>query len=242
MSVNTSDVSKAQEKVLGSPQEPISIYEEPVSGVQGAGTADQPYDQGNQPEQAAGPGIEPPSGQTGKGTATEPYDQGNQPENKPSIIDELSRTKSPKDKTSKVSQANGASTISSAATITSNGTTAPAPAPAPAPVERKEERKMSIIDQLSRTRTKDEREADKHKDKTEEAPRGRDRAQSITASSNPNKERLAPRPRPVTERSMSPGQLDDGTHVKCSGERGEAYTPPGTIDKIKGKLHFGGKS
>lgn len=48
--------------------------------------------------------------------------------------------------------------------------------------------------------------------------------------------------RPVTERSMSPGQLDDGTHVKCSGERGEAYTPPGTIDKIKGKLHFGGKS
>lgn len=79
MSVNTSDVSKAQEKVLGSPQEPISIYEEPVSGVQGAGTADQPYDQGNQPEQAAGPGIEPPSGQTGKGTATEPYDQGNQP-------------------------------------------------------------------------------------------------------------------------------------------------------------------
>lgn len=52
---------------------------EPPAGIQGAGTIDQPYDQGNQPEQAAGPGIEPPAGQTGKGTPDQPYDQGNQP-------------------------------------------------------------------------------------------------------------------------------------------------------------------
>jgi len=41
-----------------------------------------------------------------------------------------------------------------------------------------------------------------------------------------------------TERSLSPGQLDDGSHVKCSGEKGEAYTPPGKLGKIKGKLHI----
>jgi len=79
MATNSSEVSKAQENVLGGRQNPVSIYDEPVSGVQGAGTADRPYDQGNQAEQAAGPGIEPPSGQTGKGTPTQPYDQGNQP-------------------------------------------------------------------------------------------------------------------------------------------------------------------
>ncbi|KAJ4305937.1 hypothetical protein N0V90_001470 [Kalmusia sp. IMI 367209] len=56
---------------------------EPVSGVQGKGTATEPYDQGN----AADPtdpttsnetaGKEPVSGLQGKGTATEPFDQGN---------------------------------------------------------------------------------------------------------------------------------------------------------------------
>lgn len=74
--VAESDIKKAQEKVLGSEQQPGV---EPPSGIQGKGTADQPYDQGNQPDQATGPGIEPPSGQQGKGTADEPYDQGNQP-------------------------------------------------------------------------------------------------------------------------------------------------------------------
>ncbi|KIW64333.1 hypothetical protein PV04_09276 [Phialophora macrospora] len=52
--------------------------EEPVSGVQGKGTADEPYDQGNAPEQiGVQSGQEPLSGVQGKGTATEPYDQGN---------------------------------------------------------------------------------------------------------------------------------------------------------------------
>lgn len=53
--------------------------QEPISGVTGKGTQDQPYDQGNQAEQAAGPGIEPPSGKQGKGTADKPFDGGNQP-------------------------------------------------------------------------------------------------------------------------------------------------------------------
>lgn len=79
MSVATSDITKAQEKVLGSVQEPKAVNEEPVSGVKGAGTADEPYDQGNQAEQTANPGTEPVSGKTGKGTADSPYDQGNQP-------------------------------------------------------------------------------------------------------------------------------------------------------------------
>lgn len=53
--------------------------QEPPSGFQGKGTQDEPFDQGNQAEQAAGPGIEPPSGKQGPGTAEKPYDQGNQP-------------------------------------------------------------------------------------------------------------------------------------------------------------------
>lgn len=60
--------------------------EEPVSGVQGQGTQSEPYDQGNQADQAAGPGIEPPSGKQGKGTAEDPYDGGNEPGELPSIL------------------------------------------------------------------------------------------------------------------------------------------------------------
>ena len=58
--------------------------EEPPSGVQGKGTLNEPYDQGNQPEQTPaetsgkeGTGTEPVSGVQGKGTADEPYDKGN---------------------------------------------------------------------------------------------------------------------------------------------------------------------
>lgn len=77
--MSTSDVVKAQEKVLGGAQDPKTVNEEPLSGVKGAGTADEPYDQGNQAEQTANPETEPVAGQRGKGTADEPYDQGNQP-------------------------------------------------------------------------------------------------------------------------------------------------------------------
>lgn len=73
--VAEADLKKAQSNVLGSEQSGV----EPPSGIQGRGTADEPYDQGNQPAQATGPGVEPPSGQQGKGTIDQPYDQGNQP-------------------------------------------------------------------------------------------------------------------------------------------------------------------
>lgn len=56
---------------------------EPVSGVQGQGTATDPYDKGNS-EDPTNPttrnetaGSEPVSGLQGKGTVTEPFDQGN---------------------------------------------------------------------------------------------------------------------------------------------------------------------
>lgn len=56
---------------------------EPVSGVQGKGTATDPFDKGNS-EDPTDPttrnetaGQEPVSGLRGKGTATEPFDQGN---------------------------------------------------------------------------------------------------------------------------------------------------------------------
>lgn len=61
-----------------------SAGEEPPSGIQGKGTANQPYDQGNAPEQTPaetagteGTGTEPLSGAQGKGTVDEPYDKGN---------------------------------------------------------------------------------------------------------------------------------------------------------------------
>ncbi|KPI38476.1 uncharacterized protein AB675_4140 [Cyphellophora attinorum] len=61
--------------------------QEPPSGVQGKGTVEEPYDQGNAPEQIGSKSIttatngnvgeEPLSGVKGKGTVNEPYDQGN---------------------------------------------------------------------------------------------------------------------------------------------------------------------
>ncbi|KAI9370801.1 hypothetical protein BJX61DRAFT_514077 [Aspergillus egyptiacus] len=52
--------------------------EEPISGVQGKGTATDPYDAGNREEQVLQ--NEPLSGAQGKGTVTDPYDAGNRAE------------------------------------------------------------------------------------------------------------------------------------------------------------------
>lgn len=120
---------------------------------------------------------------------------------------------------------------------------------------------MNIIDELSRTKTKEEIAAKKQKRRQsphasgQETPeinvadhehepqsRGRDQTASVTASSAPagtDTSKLAPKTRPQFERSMSPGQLDDGSHVRCSGESGHAYSPPGALGKLKGKLHIG---
>jgi len=135
---------------------------EPVSGLQGKGTATDPYDQGNADDPVLS-GEEPPSGVQGEGTATDPYDGGNAPEN-------------PIDPTSK--------TTSSAATSTT----------------------------VTSGKSADER--------------GRN---GLTA----------PAKNKVEEREMSPGCLDDGTHVQTSGDRGETYEPS-KMSKLKGKLtHFG---
>lgn len=56
--------------------------EEPPSGFQGKGTAEDPYDQGNV-EPVDQLSREPSSGIQGKGTPTDPYDAGNAPENPP---------------------------------------------------------------------------------------------------------------------------------------------------------------
>ena len=52
---------------------------EPPSGIRGKGTVDEPYDQGNAPENVPKSGEEPPSGIKGEGTIEKPYDQGNAP-------------------------------------------------------------------------------------------------------------------------------------------------------------------
>ncbi|EXJ75192.1 uncharacterized protein A1O5_01888 [Cladophialophora psammophila CBS 110553] len=76
-------ITDAKDRVMGA-NAPQS-GEEPPSGIQGKGTLDQPYDQGNAPENVAvRSDQEPLSGVQGKGTATEPYDQGNAAENTPS--------------------------------------------------------------------------------------------------------------------------------------------------------------
>ncbi|KAK5947578.1 hypothetical protein PMZ80_001731 [Knufia obscura] len=168
--VSESDIKKAQEKVLGSEQQ---SGVEPPSGIQGKGTADQPYDQGNQPAQATGPGIEPPSGQQGKGTADEPYDQGNQPDQNEensgmSIVDQLSRTKTKEEIASKKQRRKDSQ--AGIEQVKTNGTTA-APAPPATTI-------------------------------TQEPPRGRDQTQSTTAASAPQEvdtTKLAPKRKPRPE-------------------------------------------
>ncbi|KAK5075801.1 hypothetical protein LTR70_009998 [Exophiala xenobiotica] len=149
--VAEADLKKAQSNVEQSGVEP-------PSGIQGRGTADEPYDQGNQPAQATGPGVEPPSGQQGKGTIDQPYDQGNQPdqnaENAPmSIVDQLSRTRT-KDEIACKNQRRKASQAG-IEQVKTNGTTAPPPQPPP----------PTTI--------------------TTEPPRGRDESRSTTAASAP---------------------------------------------------------
>lgn len=74
--------STASKVVFGesAPQQQQS-GEEPLSGKTGAGTVDEPYDEGNADEatqqQMQKSGEEPVSGETGAGTVDEPYDEGN---------------------------------------------------------------------------------------------------------------------------------------------------------------------
>lgn len=67
----------AKDTVLGTDSSKSGT--EPPNAQQGKGTIDEPYDQGNAPEQPVGQGIEPPNAQQGKGTVESAYDQGNQP-------------------------------------------------------------------------------------------------------------------------------------------------------------------
>ncbi|KIW11969.1 hypothetical protein PV08_09243 [Exophiala spinifera] len=133
---------------------------EPVSGLQGSGTATDPYDQGNADDLVTS-GSEPPSGIQGKGTATDPYDGGNAPEN-PSVS---------------VSDTTPTPTAAVSTTVTSG---------------------KSAVE------------------------RGRS---GLTA----------PAQNKVFDRELSPGCLDDGTHVKTSGDRGESYEPS-KMSRLKGKL------
>jgi len=75
--------------------DPAQSGEEPVSGVQGKGTATDPYDAGNSTDPApALSGEEPPSGFQGKGTSTDPFDGGNAPENTPKVNAQATDTSS----------------------------------------------------------------------------------------------------------------------------------------------------
>ncbi|OAG09336.1 uncharacterized protein CC84DRAFT_1160510 [Paraphaeosphaeria sporulosa] len=80
--VNTVSAT-ATKAIWGEPQTNETAGNEPVSGVQGKGTAAEPFDGGNSEDPAVSTtqnetaGKEPVSGLEGKGTATEPFDLGN---------------------------------------------------------------------------------------------------------------------------------------------------------------------
>ena len=84
MSVAAADIKKTQDKISDSISSTVrsagqpTSGEEPPSGFEGKGTVDEPYDQGNQPEQSAAPDTEPVAGKQGAGSVDRPYDQGNQ--------------------------------------------------------------------------------------------------------------------------------------------------------------------
>lgn len=70
--------------IMSNPKQSASTQptdQEPPSGVQGSGTANAPYDQGNTPEAASQSASEnePPNAKQGAGTADEAFDGGNQP-------------------------------------------------------------------------------------------------------------------------------------------------------------------
>jgi hypothetical protein len=69
--------------IFGKRSSKAQVGSEPPSGAQGNGTVDEPFDQGNAPEQGSNKAqldSEPPAGAQGKGTVDEPFDQGNAPE------------------------------------------------------------------------------------------------------------------------------------------------------------------
>ena len=86
-----SNVVSTASKVIWGEQNTTTANEtagtEPASGLQGKGTVDEPYDQGNSSKAISGQqitatgnetaGAEPVSGLKGKGTVEEPFDQGN---------------------------------------------------------------------------------------------------------------------------------------------------------------------
>jgi len=69
-------LTSARDTVMGATS--AQSGQEPPSGVQGKGTVEEPYDQGNAQENIIVQSAEEPlSGVQGKGTATDPYDKGN---------------------------------------------------------------------------------------------------------------------------------------------------------------------
>ncbi|EXJ84457.1 hypothetical protein A1O3_05125 [Capronia epimyces CBS 606.96] len=133
-------VTDFTDKVMGTG--PAQSGEEPLSGIQGEGTADDPYDQGNV-EQPAESGEEPPSGIQGKGTATDPYDGGNAPENpsksdSPTLVAPAQATND----SAKSTVASGNSTASKPVTVDGEDTRGRDPLKAP-PRRRQEEGDVS---------------------------------------------------------------------------------------------------
>ncbi|ETN42219.1 uncharacterized protein HMPREF1541_04160 [Cyphellophora europaea CBS 101466] len=125
------------------PTKPQQSGAEPPSGIQGKGTVNEPFDQGNAPENLAGntpaqSTEEPISGAQGKGTVDEPYDQGNkdettagdQPVN--TTIQSPPPTTNTETATTTTAQTNGTTTSQSQPAPTSSSSSQPAAAAAAA--------------------------------------------------------------------------------------------------------------
>lgn len=216
--------------------------EEPPSGVQGKGTIDEPYDQGNAPETAAGPGIEPPSGQKGSGTIDSPYDKGNAPGK--DIIDTLLLP----------SSLAASDILDLEINITEPSTTHQGSGlPQAEPNAAEASAIQSSTSALEATQKSDASMTTKS---TGVAADGGNFDAAAPGAGEEATRELAPAPKKTDtergrfnqpasglqnmERDISPGQLDDGTHVQTSGDKGESYAPGKlSLNKIKGKLHIG---
>ncbi len=195
MSQTASDLKDTAKGVGGSSSGAAQSGVEPVSGLQGKGTATDPYDQGNADDPVLS-GEEPPSGVQGEGTATDPYDGGNAP--------------------GKFSDSTFFFPITAVCPLSfaNRPLLRPFPLLAENPIDPTSKTTSSAATSMTVTSGKSADE------------RGRN---GLTA----------PAKNKVEEREMSPGCLDDGTHVQTSGDRGETYEPS-KMSKLKGKLtHFG---
>jgi hypothetical protein len=196
---------------------------EPPNAQQGKGTIESPYDSGNAPEQPVGQGVEPPNAQQGKGTVDSAYDQGNQPgmnlerecsRNIRLTLHKKTQPRQPHQPRSRV----------------------PIPQTIHLPRSKQKEFLKNEAGQKQNHQLRLQRKVGTSAKPKEMLVRDlTPRLHDLDYKSG--QDGLIILTGLNLERSVSPGQLDDGTHVRTSGDKGQSYEPgSNTMGKLKGKL------